>query len=275
MKAQPTRPLSLCFRSLAALSLPFMLAACLSDEARTQMEESESVLAPLFKQPSEFDAVIWANDEYDSDKRARGTALLAFSPTGDDPKYVNYLYRRYLTDKEANVRAVAAVAMSLHGTPADVPDLIPLLSDPDKKVRKAAARALQRLHNPVAIAPLLESVDQAREPDLEVRAEAADALGQYAEMRVLQKLIAILDDPQLIVNQTTLKSLKYLTGQQIGVDRRAWTNWLRETRTPFALRTAYIYPAYSRDKTWLEYIPFVPSPPNEIASTPVGMPPVQ
>lgn len=239
------------------------------------MAENNSVLAPLLKQPSEFDAVIWANDEYDSDKRARGTAILAFSPNGDDPKYVNYLYRRYLTDKAANVRTVAAVAMGIHGTPEDVPTLVPMLKDPDKNVRKATARSLQRLHNPAATDSLMDAIDPAKESEWEVRAEAADALGQYAETRVLQKLISTLDDDSLIVNQSTIRSLHTLTGQNLGVDRRAWTRWLRESKTPFEARTAYVYPAYSRDKTWLEYLPFIPSPPNEVASTPVGMPPVQ
>src|SRR5690606_21330580 len=120
-----------------------------------------------------------------------------------DPKYVNYLYRRYLTDEAANVRTVAAVAMGIHGTPDDVPQLAPLLKDSDKHVRKAAARALQRLHNPVAIDSLMDAVDPAKENEWEVRAEAADALGQYPETRVLQKLIAVLDDPSLVVNQST------------------------------------------------------------------------
>jgi hypothetical protein len=275
MTAQPTR--LVCARlGLAAVAAGgCLLAGCLSDDTRNQMAEKESVLAPLFKQPSEFDAVLWANDEYDSDKRARGTALLAFSPFGDDPKYVSYLYRRYLTDKEPNVRAVAAVAMGLHGTPDDVPQLAGLLKDPDMHVRKAAAHSLQRLYNPVAIEPLMEAIDSAKEPEWEVRAEAADALGQYAENRVVQKLIAVLDDDQLIVNQTTVRSLKSLTGQDLGVDRRAWAKWLQETKDPFAGRTAYVYPAYSRDKTWLEYLPFIPGPPNEVASTPAGMPPVR
>jgi hypothetical protein len=277
MTAQPTRPVCSRFGQVAVLLAAGALVGggCLSEETRTEMADQESVLAPIFKQPTEFDAVIWANDEYDSDKRARGTALLAFSPYGDDPKYVNYLYRRYLTDKDANVRTVAAVAMGLHGTPDDVPQIVPLLRDSDKHVRKATARALQRLHNSVAIDPLMDAIDGAKEPEWDVRAEAADALGQYPENKVLQKLIATLDDEQLIVNQTTVRSLKTLTGQDLGVDRRAWAKWVRDAKDPFAARMAYVYPAYSRDKTWLEYIPFIPNPPNEIASTPVGMPPVR
>ncbi len=275
MTAQPTRPVCSRFGLVAALLAAGALAGCLAEQTRNEMAEQESVLAPLFKQPSEFDAVIWANDEYDSDKRARGTALLAFSPYGDDPKYVNYLYRRYLTDKDAHVRAVATVAMGLHGTPDDVPQIVPLLRDSDKHVRKAAARALQRLHNSLAVDPLMDAIDGTKEQEWEVRAEAADALGQYPENKVLQKLIATLDDEQLIVNQTTVRSLKTLTGQDLGVDRRAWAKWVRDTKDPFAARIAYVYPAYSRGKTWLEYIPFIPSPPNEVASTPVGMPPVR
>lgn len=275
MKSPHTDPIGFCCLGMLMVAGVAALGGCLADETRNEMAESNSILTPLFKQPTEFDAVIWANDEFDSDKRARGTALLAFSPNGDDPKYVNYLYRRYLNDQAANVRTVAAVAMGIHGTPDDVPQIAPLLKDSDKHVRKAAARALQRLHNPVAIEPLMEMIDVAKEPDWEVRAEAADALGQYPETRVLQKLVSVLDDDSLIVNQSTIKALKTLTGEEIGVDRRAWTRWLKDTNTPFAGRTAYVYPAYSRDKTWLEYIPFIPNPPNEMASTPVGMPPVQ
>src|SRR5688572_17043207 len=107
MTAQPTRPVCSRFGPVAALPAAGLLAGCIAEETRNEMAEQDSVLAPLFKKPTEFDAVIWANDEYDSDKRARGTALLAFSPYGDDPKYVNYLYRRYLNDKDANVRTVA------------------------------------------------------------------------------------------------------------------------------------------------------------------------
>ena len=44
---------------------------------------------------------------------------------------------------------------------------------------------------------------------------------------------------------------------------------------PFMGGGDYVLVVLLRDKTWLEYIPFIPSPPNEVASTPVGMPPVR
>jgi hypothetical protein len=35
-----------------------------------------------------------------------------------------------------------------------------------------------------------------------------------------------------------------------------------------------VYPVFYRDKTFIEYLPFVSGPPNEIAATPAGMPPI-
>jgi HEAT repeat protein len=252
-----------------------VLSGCLSEETANEMASRESVLAPLFNNTTEFDAVVWANDEYDADKRARGTAMLAFSPVGGKPDYVRILYVRYLTDKDANVRAVAVTALGRHGSPDHVPLIVPLLKDPSRSVRFAAACTLQRLHNPVAVTPLLDSLDPRTEPDGAIRAEVADALGQYAEPRVLDGLAAALDDSDIVVNQRALASLKTLTGQSLPADRRAWTRWLHTTTTPFAGRTTYFYPAYSRSRTLLEHIPFIPQPPNEVPGQPIGMPAVR
>jgi HEAT repeat protein len=189
---------------------------------------------------------------------------------GDKPIYIKELYVPHLTDVDANVRAVSVFSLGMHGSPDHVPQIVPLLKDPDRHVRISAARALQRLHNPAAVDGLLEAIDP-REEDTDVRAEAADALGQYAEVRVLDKLIAALDDPQLIVNRTAIRSLKTLTGQELPDDRLAWTKWEQSATAPFAGQRAYVYPVFSREKSWLEYIPFVPDPPNETPGQPAGM----
>lgn len=238
------------------------------------MARSDSVLAPLFYKPTERDAVAWANDEFNADKRARGTAMLANSKNGDNPKYVDYLYVKHLSDSDASVRSVAAIALALHGTPDHVPQLVPLLKDKDRSVRRSVLVALQRLHNPAAVSGLLEAADPATEPEAEVRAEAADALGQYAEPRVLQRLIAALDDPHLIVNKAAYSSLRTLTGQEMPADRRTWAGWAKDNATPFAARRPYVYPAFSRDRFWSEYLPFISPPPNEEPGQPIGAPPL-
>ncbi|MCW5776265.1 MAG: HEAT repeat domain-containing protein [Phycisphaeraceae bacterium] len=223
-----------------------------------------------------------AIDPYEADNRYRGTMLLANSWFGGEPIYVE-LYADHLDDDDANVRVAAVRAIGIHGSPDHVPKVVALLSDPDDRVRLEAARTLQRLHNPVAVGPLIDHIREPEptrgvfdgEADARVRAEAAHALGQYADPRVLQPLIAALDDRNLAVNTAALHSLRTLTGEDHGFDRRAWLTWFNQTSSPFAGRTAYVYPVFNRDRTLIEFLPFVPPPPNEPQSTPVGMRPVE
>lgn len=255
---------------VCCLGLALTLPGCFKPEQRKQMAEQNSILAPFFKQTSPAEAAAWASDPHDADKRARGMNMLANAPFGGADAYLN-LYRERLKDTSPPVRAVAARSLGLHGSPDDVPLIAPLLSQDAVIVRLEAARALQRLHNPEAVAPLIQRLDAAKEPEPQVRAEAASALGQYAEGRVLQALIASLADPSLVVNSSAHESLRTLTGNdELPMDRKAWTRWAKDNSTAFAGRRAYVYPVFSRDKRWLDYVPFMPPVPNETASTPVG-----
>lgn len=235
------------------------------------MADNDSILAPIFSQPTPVDAARWAIDPYDADKRARGTNLLANAPFGGGDPYLR-MYRQHLSDEGPLVRAVSVRALGMHGTPDDVPRILPLTRDPEDQVRFESVRALQRLHNPDAIERLIELLQPGTEADAAIRAEAACALGQYAQPRVLQALIAVLSDDDLIVVANAHDSLVTLTGQeQLPEDRRAWVEWSRSTETPFAARRDYMYPVFSRDKRWLDYVPFMPPVPNEISGKPAGM----
>lgn len=235
------------------------------------MANNNSILAPIFTQPTPVDAARWAVDPYDADKRARGTNLLANAPFGGGEPYLK-MYREHLTDEGPLVRAVSARALGMHGTPEDVVLLIPLTKDKVDMVRFETVCALQRLHNPVAIDRLIEMLQPTNEIDSAIRAEAASALGQYADPRVLQALIAALSDDYLVVVTESHSSLVTLTGQEaLPEDRRAWVEWSRGTTTPFADRREYLYPVFHRDKNWIDYLPFMPPVPNEIAGKPVGM----
>jgi HEAT repeat protein len=178
------------------------------------------------------------------------------------------------------VRAAAIRGLANHGEPRHVAQITPLLTDANPMVRVEAARGLQRLHDPSAVDPLIVAV---REPDPrsesipaenepEVRTEAAAALGQYAEDRVLRALISALDDTDLAVNRAALRSLRILTGQDLGLDSVAWESWKAKADDPFAARGLYTYPAYSRKQRLYEYIPLVPKPPNERPAPPTGLP---
>ncbi len=231
----------------------------------------------IFSPPSPAEAAAWAVDPYDSDKRYRGMLLLANAPWGGEEVYVR-LYEVAIDDEDANVRAAAIRGLSMHGGPEHAPRIARELSRGSRLLRWEAARALQRLHNPVVVPDLLQALDQPNldgtqgEEEPSVRSAAAHALGQYAQTRVLDGLIASLSDRHLSVNRAAEQSLQTLTGQDFGFDGRAWVAWKNNASDPFAGQIPYEYPIFERGRRGLEWVlPFM-RPPNEIASSPAGMP---
>ncbi|MBX3406880.1 MAG: HEAT repeat domain-containing protein [Phycisphaeraceae bacterium] len=260
------------WRAAALIAAAMCGTGCIDPDARRQMAESESILAPFFSQTSPIDAARWSVDPYDADKRARGTLLLANAPFGGGEPYLK-IYRQHLSDEGPLVRAVSARALGLHGGSEDAELLLPLTADAHVPVRFEAVRALQRLHNPRVVTRLMQLLRPNSEPEPSIRAEAACALGQYAEPRVLDALIAALADDNLVVVANAHDSLVTLTGREgADEDRREWTAWAQQTREPFAGRREYLYPVFNRDKRWLDYLPFTPPVPNEVAGRPHGMP---
>jgi hypothetical protein len=235
---------------------------------------TQSLLQVFVPQTTPTEAAEMATDPYSPERRYQGTTLLSNADFGGQPVYIQ-LYLDAVEDDDPGVRAAGARALGRHGEPAQAMRLVDLLGDEDRYVRFEAARSLQRLHNPDAVPALLESIRADKEPEADVRVAAAEALGQYAQSRVLQGLIGALADPRLAVNHAVRTSLVTLTGQDFGVDRAAWTRWVSATDDLFAGQQPYVYPAFSREKKPYEYLPFVPPPPNETASTPVGLDPTQ
>lgn len=249
------------------------LAGCESATTR-RIADSESILAASAPQ-TPLDAAREMIDQYDADKRFRGTLLVSNAPWGGEDVYLAVYVDQVQNDPDMGVRAVAAWALARHGKPEHAELIVPLL-DPknDPFVRLTAARSLQRLHNPKVIDALLKSTEPDTESDPRVRAAACTALGQYAQTRVLQGLIRATDDDALSVNTAALASLKTLTGQDLPADPVEWVKWLRDNKTPFANRGTYTYPAFERDNYWYEYIPFVAAPPNEKPGEPAGYSPL-
>jgi hypothetical protein len=243
---------------------------------------AEGIFDALDTQRSPAQLAAMALDPYDANSRYIGTLGLANMWFAGEPLYIR-LFADNIRDPDPAVRGAAARGLANHGEPSHAPLLVAALTDNDAGVRLEAARGLQRLHNPAAIDALLVA---AREPllgrdgrtiqqgelDAEVRAEAAIALGQYAQTRVLQSLIAAVDDSNLTVNRSALTSLKTLTGQDFGYSRAGWLTWLSSTQHPFAGRGEYVYPVFQRRPRFYEYLPFVPPPPNETPAAPAGMP---
>lgn len=243
-----------------------------------QNAQGDGLLDMLFSPPSAEEYLADAQDPYDADRRYRGTLKLASMSFGGEPVYVS-LYAKNAEDDDASVRAAACKALGRHGGTEHGALLAKLLRDPDSGVRLEAAKGLQRIHTPDSVEALLmatrepESVASGvTEEEPEVRAEASLALAQYRERKVIQALIAALGDSRLAVNRNALISLRTLTGQDLGYDRGVWLEWLKDTKDPFAAAGIFQYPAYSREKWYIEYLPLVPKPPNESSSTPAGMP---
>lgn len=224
----------------------------------------------MFTPTTPAQAAAWAADEYDADKRYRGILLLANAPFGGETVYVE-MFAKASADEDPVVRSAAIRGLALHGSPEHVPLVLAQFDDPDRLLRWECARALQRLHNAEAIPPLLKHTIEKNEDESLVRSASADALGQYAEPRVLDGLIASLGDRDLSVNETALRSLRTLTGQDFGDDLRAWVAWKKQTQDLFAARRTYVYPAFHRDKNWVEVLLPIFQPPNEIAASPAGL----
>lgn len=257
--------------ALALLAGSIGLTGCRgSDLGGKGAQDSGSLLGDFLAPPTPQEAAAWATDQYDADKRARGMLMLANAPFGGERVYLD-LYRAALNDGDPGVRAVAVRGLALHGSPDDVPAIVEQFQSKDRNLRWECARALQRLHNPVAVDPLTKALEVKAEPEGVIRTASAIALGQYAQGKSLDALIGALDDRDLSVNRAAQDSLRTLTGQDFGLDVRRWVAWRKESDAPFAGQTAYVYPVFSRDPEWYEVILPFWKPPNEIAASPVGM----
>lgn len=256
---------------VALCAAPFLLAGCeWLDDARSKGGTGDSVLE-FFQPPSPQEAIAWAADPFDADKRYRGLLLISNSGFGGDSLYVR-MYEQAAADGDSGVRAMAARALGRHGGPEHASILVGLLADDSELVRWEGARALQRIYAPQAVGALLERITPERESSVQVRESVAVALGQYAESRVAQALFSALNDRRLSVNMAANRSLVILTGEDFGLETRDWIRWYNASDQPFANRGVYEYPVFHRDSQWWEYVVPWSSPPNEVAGRPAGAP---
>lgn len=229
-------------------------------------------LFELVGPPTPAEAAQWAVDPASPDNRQQGLLLLANSSFGGESVYME-LYRIALEDEDAAVRAAAVKAIGLHGGPVEGRRVLAILkSTEDELVRREAARTLARIHLPESIPALIEMLSRSAEPDAESRALAAEALGQHREPRVVQALLAALSDPRLVVGDAARRSLVTLTGEDFGYEPEPWLVWSSQASDLFAGARPFYYTVFQRDRWFLEYIIPWREPPNEIASTPAGMP---
>lgn len=176
--------------------------------------------------PSE--AVQKAFASYDADERRNAAAMISASPFGGEEKYIRFYRQLLKTEPDPTVQAVLVKAMGEHGEVSDAPVIARYLTEQNKPVfvRWEAAKALQKIHHPEVIVELMQALRQ--DADSGVRAAAADALGQYPTPAVFQSLIGGLDDAHFGVVLASERSLKTLTGADLGTDGGQWLAWADE-----------------------------------------------
>ena len=207
---------------------------------------------------------------YDPDVRRKALNNLSASPFGGEGPYVR-LYRLLIDDPDPTVRSSAVKALGLHGEVKDVPLLTIRLSDEADMVRWEAAKSLQKIHNPAAIKPLLQTLAKDKDPD--VRMACADALGQYATPEVFGSLVSALDDTRHGVVIAAKDSLNLLTGQDLGIKGSDWLNFREQTKgNLFASQQVYTWQPYTPPRGFMDKIKFWKKKQNEKpAQAPVGL----
>jgi HEAT repeat protein len=148
--------------------------------------------------------------------------------------------------------------------------LVRRLKDDASFVRWEAALSLQRIHNPVAIDPLMTAAAKDEDPD--VRMAAAYALGQYAEPPVFDVLVGALDDPEYAVVQNAQGSLQTLTGQKLDADGAQWLAFKKEHpgKDLFKNQKQYLWQPFTKPKGTLDYVKFWKKKPVPQPAPPVG-----
>jgi hypothetical protein len=262
MRAQQLIPCSV-------VAIAMLLCSCVTDD----FNDLARGFAPL----TPTDAALMASDQHSPDERREGITLLANSPFGGAPPYVK-MYRDYVSqDSDALVRAAAIKALARYAEISDAEIIVRWLNKTDSssvQVRREAALALQRIHNPVVVGALLHSLsDENEEPT--VRTFSAIALGQYPEDRVLIGLISSLEANELTLNLAAAESLHILTGHVFGMDRLAWFGWYiveRDSgRDPFEAMTVFEYPTFRYATRWYDRFIFWEQRNEERPNVPVGL----
>ena len=246
-----------------------LVVGCVSDDFNN--------MASGFTPVTPTQAAVMALDQHNPDNRRKGLTLLANSPFGGAPDYLA-LYRDYIeVDRDPLVRAAAIKALARFGNSEDALIIVPWLqyeSSNSTQVRRAAAKALQRLHNQSVVHALLRSLRN-KDEDSQVRYASAVALGQYPQPQVFDGLIEGLQSNNLAINLASAQSLHVMTGQVFGTDWDAWYEWSEfvedSHQNLFAYKSDYEYPTYQHQKRWWDHLIFWEHRITELPDLPTGL----
>jgi len=240
------------------------LAGC--DQMSSDFGDASNALFP----PSPAEAGRWAVDDSDPENQRRGVLLLGNSSFGGDTVYVN-LYRLYIEENtDPVVKATAIQALARHAGADDAQLIAKQLDSTVEQIRIAAAKALQRVHDPRVADTIWKKMINEEEPAA-VRVELAIALGQYPSRDVFEALCSALDDRELAVNLAAANSLRLLTGADFGLEPALWRSWADATASPLRADVPYYYPTFERQLGFGDYLMFWAIPTFEEPGVPSGL----
>lgn len=251
---------------------PLLAAACAGGLAAgcSQFSSDFSNLNESIFPPTPGEAARWAADFTNAENQRRGVMLLGNATFGGERQYVD-LYTMYLEQPtDPLVRAAAIQALARHTQPSGAVLIARQLESPYAQVRLAAAKGLQRVHDPTVAEAMWKCLVDPDE-DHDVRVELAIALGQYPRDDVFHALCDALGQRDLAVNLAAADSLRLLTAQDYGVDPRLWLNWYASASQPFRREVPYYFPTFQRALGFWDYLTFWTIPTFEEPGVPAGM----
>lgn len=157
-------------------------------------------------------------DLHDADLRRSAIEKLSGQMGGLDEKHLA-AYAKLASDSVPTVRSAAVLALGRGGNTKFLPPVLMALKDTDVNVRWDAAIALDNLPDPRAVEPLCQACE---DTSANVRSAAATALGHYKQPLVVNCLLKRLDDDEFSVRYRAARSLRDLTGLDLGTDSERW-----------------------------------------------------
>jgi hypothetical protein len=180
--------------------------------------------------------VKWARQmesEKSADTRRRGIIELVHWDFAQNEPYTKRYRQIAAGDADPLVRATAIRALNRSRDAAARPIFITALGDAAPVVRLEAAKALANLPDPNAVSALVRVVSDAEHEERDVRIAAADALRHHPSLEVARALIPRLRENDFAIAWQSRRSLRQITGKDLGYDEAAWLTYITGPDKPF------------------------------------------